>query len=106
MRNAEVSPWQRCAACVDCQWWTGWLCRQNGIGYRDCPVYGVDFVDTVVAIDRLSGAAKYVVLEKGQTTTEIMRASAKIPLENSEEDVGPSFQGLKLMTYFLEGEER
>ncbi|MBR4946461.1 MAG: hypothetical protein IKZ27_05685 [Kiritimatiellae bacterium] len=107
MRNeTEQSPWQMSAACAACQWWNGWICRQNGIGYRDCPVYGAHFVERVVAIDRLSGAAKYVVLEKGQTATEVMRASAKVPLENSEDGVGPSFQGLNLMTYFLEGEER
>ena len=96
----ELSPWQRCAACVSCPWWTGWQCRQEGIGYRDCPAYGIDFVDTVVVIDRRTGAARYVVLEQGQTAEDLANRSLQDPLKNAGA-VGHA-QGLNLLTYFDE----
>ena len=105
MRNeTEISPWQRCAACVDCQWWTGWQCRQEGIGYRDCAAYGAHFVETVVAVDRLSSAAKYVVLEKGQTADDVAKRASQQPLTNAAAAVGPA-QGLNLLTYFEQGKD-
>ena len=99
--ETEISPWQRCAACVDCQWWTGWQCRQEGIGYRDCAAYGVLFVETVVAVDHLSGAAKYVVLEKGQTADDVAKRASQESLKNAAAAVGHA-QGLNLLTYFDE----
>ena len=89
--RAEPSPWQRCAACVACPWWTGWLCRQASVGYRDCPAYGVDFVETVVAIDRQTGSPRYVTLQKGERAEDVQkRPSAS----------AGQVKGLNVLTYF------
>jgi hypothetical protein len=87
----EESPWKRCEACERCQWWTGWLCRQEGIGFRDCPVYGVHFVETVVARNRHTGLPKYITitLAKGQTSEELCPAGTLEPSGSVEALEGP-----------------
>lgn len=78
----EPSPWMRCPACEACQWWTGWLCRNEPTGFRDCPHYGTSFPkEVVVALDRVTGEAKYVTLAQGETTADLIARSKKTPLE-------------------------
>jgi hypothetical protein len=83
----EVSPWRMCEACERCAWWTGWVCRNEPTGFRDCPAYGIDFVMHIVARDRVTGRAKLVPLKKGQTAEDFVRAAAKPPVARSETGV-------------------
>ena len=99
LMDADDSPWQRCTACATCEWWNGYLCRQNGIGYRDCPAYGIDFVDTIIAVD-CQGSPRLIDLAKGQTAEDVMAASSQDALTNPEAVIVGSAQGfLHLLTY-------
>ena len=90
--DADDSPWQRCTACATCEWWNGYLCRQNGIGYRDRPAYGVDFVDTIIAVDH-QGTPRLIDLAKGQTVEDVMAASSQDALTDSEAVIVDPAQG-------------
>ena len=67
----ERSPNQWCAGCLSCRWWTGWVCRQEAVGFRECEAYGVGFVLYAVVREEASGRAWYVALRRGQTVEDL-----------------------------------
>lgn len=97
----EQSPWMRCAACEGCRFWTGWVCMNEPTGFRDCEHYGTDFVETVVAIDHATGAARYVVLERGQTADDLSVKQQTTPLDATESQVS----GWCNLMALIEGDE-
>lgn len=70
---AERSPNQWCAACLVCRWWTGWVCRQEAVGFRACAAYGKQFLLHAVVREQATGRAWYVALKKGQTVEDLAR---------------------------------
>lgn len=67
----EESPWQRCAACARCGWWTGWLCLDEPSGFRNCKQFGKAFEDVKI----ICRGGKRVTLKRrqGETDDQMLR---------------------------------
>lgn len=65
----DESPWQRCAACARCGWWTGWLCLDEPSGFRNCKHYGKAFED--VKIICRGGKRATLTRKKGETDEQM-----------------------------------